>query len=82
MEYLKCQHMMKIQRALNNIARHLNVRTPIVVTSCLIKLTLALGFCLDHRDNLGTCPHLFGMIQHTSSARKVLNAHTNQHQVI
>ena len=50
--------------------------------SGLLKLTLSLGFCLDHRDNLGTGIHQFWIGQHTSAARKVLKARAEQHQVI
>ena len=43
---------------------------------------MALGFCLDHRDILGTGLHQFVLGQHTSAVQKVLKARSDQHQVI
>ena len=60
----------------------MSVSAPIIATAGRLNMTIALEFCLDHRDNLGMGPHQFCMGQHTSTARKVLKARTNQHQVI
>ena len=73
----KCQHLATLQRALDNTARHISVCAPIIETTGLLKLTLALIFSLDHRDNLGTGLHQFGLVNHTSAARKVLKFHAN-----
>ena len=78
----KGQHLKTLQRALDDIVWHLSVRTYIVATTGMLKLTLALGFCLDHRDNLVTGLHHFVLRQHISDTRKVLKDRTNQHQVI
>ena len=55
---------------------------PIIATPGFLKLTLALGFCLDHHDNLVTGLHQFRLCQHTSTARKALKACSYQHQFI
>ena len=49
------------------------------MTPGLLKLTLALGFSLDHHDNLGMWIHQFGLDQHTSASWKVLKARDEQH---
>ena len=69
-------------RALENTARSLSARAPIIATTCMLKLNLNPGFCLDRHGNLGTGIHQFGLGQHTSSTRKVLKDHTDQNQVI
>ena len=43
-----------------------------------MNLNLDLGVHLDHHDNLVTGIHQFGMGQHTSATRKVLQACSNQ----
>ena len=48
----------------------------------LLKLTLALGFHLEHRNNLNKGHHHFGFGQHTFNNRNVLKACVDQHQVI
>ena len=48
----------------------------------LLKLNLAICFCLDHRNDLGISLHHFGLSQNTSTSRKVLKAHADLHQVI
>ena len=42
----KCQHLMMLQRALNDTARRLSVCAPIVATPGLLKITVSLGFFL------------------------------------
>ena len=74
--------MKTLQRALDDTARRLRVQAPIVVTPGLLNLTLSLGFLLDHRDNWGMGLHQFGLSRHTSTARKVLRARANQHQIV
>ena len=64
----KCQHLTTIQRVIDDTVCCLNIRAPIVMTSGLLKLTVDLGFCLDHRDALGMGLHQFGMVQNTSAA--------------
>ena len=49
---LKHQHLMTLQRSLDNTTRRLNVRAPIIVMPGIIKITLALGFRLEHRNYL------------------------------
>ena len=44
----KYQQLTTLQRALDDTARRLSKCAHIVVTLVLIKLTLVLGFCLDH----------------------------------
>ena len=77
----KSQHLTTLQRALDNTARRLSARVPIVVTPGLLNLTLSLGFRLYHHSDLGTGLHQFGVGQHTSATWKVLKAHSDQHQV-
>ena len=45
----------------------------------ILKLTLDLGFCLDHHEDLGTSFHQFRLNQHNYAARKVLTARSDQH---
>ena len=71
-----------VHRALDNISRRLSVRAPIAVMPGLLKITLSLGFLLDHQYDLGTCLHQFGMGQHNYTAWKVMKARTDTHQVI
>ena len=80
--YPKRQHLTTHQRALDDTARRLGVWAPIVATPVLPKLTLSLGFRLEHRNDLVTSRHKFGIGQHTSAAQKVLKARSEQHQVI
>ena len=77
-----CQHLMTLQRALDNTTRRLNVQAPINATPGLLKITLTIGFRLEHRDDLGSGLHKFGIVQHTSASRKVLKVRSDQHQVI
>ena len=51
---LKHQHL---TRALDDTAQHLSVRAPIVTIPGLLKLTLALGLRLEHRDTSGLGLH-------------------------
>ena len=74
--------MTTLQRSLDDTARRLSVHAPIVAMPGLHKLTLALGFWLDHRYNLGTSLHQFKIVQHTSAARKMLKDRANQHKVV
>ena len=78
----KHQHMMTLQKDLGNISHCLSVCTPIIATPGLPKLTLALGFCLDHRDDLYTGTHQFELGQQTSASQKLLKDRIYQHQVI
>ena len=48
----------------------------------MLKISPALGLRLEHRDDLGSGLHKFGLVQHNSAAWKVLKARDNQHQVI
>ena len=77
-----CQHLMTLQRALDNTTRRLNVQAPINATPELLKITLTIGFRLEHRDDLGSGLHKFGFVQHTSASRKMLKVRSDQHQVI
>ena len=74
---LKHKYLMTIQRALDNTARRLRIRAPISATAGMLKLTLSLGFRLDHRDNLCTGLHQFGIVQYNSTIWKVLKARAN-----
>ena len=78
----KRQHLAILQRPLDDTARRLSVRVPIVATPGIFKLTLDLGFYLYHCDNFGTGLHQFELVQYVSAARKVLKACSDQHQVI
>ena len=60
----------------------MSVFTYIFATPSLLNMTLALGFCLKHRDHMGMSIHQLCLGQNTSKTRKVLKARTNQHQVI
>ena len=82
MRSLKRQHLTTLQRSLDNTARHLSFRAPIVATPGFLKLTLTLGFSLDHHNDLVTGLHQFGIFQHTSASRKLLKARADRHQVI
>ena len=57
----KRQHLTTFQRSLNDTARNLGVRAPIVATPGLIKLNLALGFRLNQCDGLGMGLNQFGV---------------------
>ena len=50
----KRQHLTMLHRALDDTARRLIIRAPIVATPGLLKLTLYLGFSIYHHNNLGT----------------------------
>ena len=76
------QYLTTLQRVIKGTTCQLSIRANIVAIPCLLKLTVALGFFLDHSDNLGTGLNQFGLGQHTSSVRKVPKARNNQHQVI
>ena len=79
---LNRQHLTMLQRALEDTAWRLRIHAPIVATPGMIKITLELGFYLEHRDGLGLGLHQFRIIQHTSDARKVLNTQAGQHHII
>ena len=79
---LNCQYLTTLQRSLEDTAWRLSVRAPIITTSGLLKLALALGFLLEHRDDLGLGLHQFGIGQHTSSAGNMFKARANKYQVI
>ena len=66
---------MTLQSLLGDTTRRLSVRTHIIATSGLLKLTLEIGFRLDQRDNLGMGLHQFGLDQNNSDTRKVTKAH-------
>ena len=55
----KRQHLTTLQRAVNNTARRLSVRSTIVAMPGLLKITLALGFCLEHHNDLDLGLHQF-----------------------
>ena len=74
--------MMTIQRALKDTSWILSIRTPIVATPGLLKLTPSLGSCLDHHKDLDTGLHQFVIVQHTSTTRKLVKFCADQHQVI
>ena len=76
------QHLMTLQRALDDTTQCLSVQAPTLVTPGLIKITLALGCRLEHHDDLGSGLHKFGLVQHTSASWKVLEVRSEQHQVI
>ena len=78
----KRQHLITLQRKIDDTAYRMSVCAPIIATPSLLKMVLALEFHLDHRDNLGTGLHQFCLIQHISVAWKVLKAGVDQHQVI
>ena len=80
--YPKRQHLKTLQRALVYTAWRLSARMSIFATPGLLKLTLVLGFHLDHRDNLCIGLRHFGIGQHTSATWNVLKARLDQHQVI
>ena len=56
---------MTLQRDLYNITRRLSVQTPIIATPGLLKITLKLGYRLEHCDNLGSGIHKFGLLFNT-----------------
>ena len=74
--------MTTLQRYFNTTDRRLRIRTPIVATPGLLELGLALGFHLDHRNDLVAGLHQFGLFQHTSDTWKVMKARSDQNQVI
>ena len=78
----KRQHLTMLQRALDNTDFRLSVRMPTVAAPGLFKLTLSLGFYLDHWYNLEMGLHQFWLVHPTSTAQKVLKACVDQHQVI
>ena len=61
-----------IHRVLDDTAHRLSIRAHILATPGLLKLSLALGFCLYHRYDLGTGLYQFGLKQHTPAAWMVL----------
>ena len=67
---------------LDDASHFISVCAPISVTPGILNITLALGFHLKHRNDLGTCLHQFCLGQHASAARKVLKARADQHQFI
>ena len=60
----------------------MSVRAPIVEKLGLLKKTLATGFQLTHRYNLGMVINQFCLGKHTSTARKLPKVCVNQHQII
>ena len=70
------------QRNLDDTTWSLSAWAPILATPGLLKITLALGFLLEHHDDLCSGLHKFGLVQHTSASRKVLKVHFDQHKVI
>ena len=79
---LKRQHLKMLQRAIDDTSCCLSICTTIIAKPGLLKITLYLGFPMDHGEELGKSLHQFGMVQHTSSTRKVLKSRAEQHQVI
>ena len=73
---------MTLQMALNNTTRLLSVHAPINATPGILKITLELGFCLEHRNDLCLGLHKFGLVQQTSASRKLCKVQSDQHQVI
>ena len=53
----KRQQLTALQCAFDDTTWRLSSRALIIVTPSLLKITLTLGFYLDHRDNLGTGLH-------------------------
>ena len=78
----KCQQITTLQHAFDYTTQRLGVRSPIITTPSLLNMYLALGFFLNHRDNLEAGMHQFLMVQHTYAARKVLKVCVDQHQFI
>ena len=75
----KCQHLTTLQMVLDDTSHCLSVRAPIVAVPVLIKLTLSLGFLMDHWEKLLMVLHQFGLVNNTFSAKKGLKACANQH---
>ena len=76
------QTLTTLYHVFNNTSRWLNVRTPIVATPGLLNIALTLGFRLNLKENLEMWLHQLYLGKHTSAARKLLNAHVDQRQVI
>ena len=74
--------MTTLQRDLDDTARRLSVRAPIIATRGMLNITLKLGSRLDYRDDLGMGLHPFGLGHQTSAAQKALKARAEKHQVI
>ena len=75
----KRQQMTTLQCAFDDTTRQLRFYKHIVATPSLLKTTLALCFCLNHRDDLGMVFHQFFIREHTSNIRKALKSRVNQH---
>ena len=60
----------------------IEVQNSTVETPGILKISLYLGFRLEHHDNLGTGVLQFVLGEHTSAMCKALKAFAEQHQVI
>ena len=80
--YPKRKYLITLWSNLDYTTQRLSVQEPIVATTGLLNPTLALGFRLEHCENLGLGVHQFFIFQHIFSAWKVLNNQAYQHQVI
>ena len=78
----KRQQLTTLQRVFNDTAQRMSVHAPIVDTPGSLKISLSIGFRLEHRDNLVMGIPQYCLGKHDSSARKVLKACVGQHQVI
>ena len=55
----KRQQLINLQRVFDDMAQRMGVRTPIVATPGLLKITLSLSFLTDHMDSLEMGLHKF-----------------------
>ena len=78
----KIQQLTYLQRVFNAKARRPGVRTPIVATHGLLKMSMYLSFHLNHRDELVMGIHQFYLWQNTYASRDFMKACIDQHHAI
>ena len=78
----KRQHLTTLQGPFDDTSRRMSIRAPIFMTSSRLKMTLAIGFYLNNRYDLGTGLHQFCLGWHTSAAWKMLKVRVDQNQFI
>ena len=78
----KSQQLLVLQRALNNAAADLSLRTPTVATPVVLKMVLGLNFCLSSKDNLSSGLHPFTLGQHTAARQKLLKTRVDRHNLM
>ena len=69
---LKQQQLTTLQRVFEDTALRLSIHDLFFATPGLLKLNLTIGFCINHRDDLGTGNKQLCLGYHTYAARKLM----------